>query len=104
MTPPTRATKLSQAGLGKPACQYSGAEFRQRAKGLAKRLGEPVERLAALCEALATTNASRQQKPKLPARTIEGRVWLMVPLRNRSQSIGRESTKKRKRGSPTCNV
>ena len=71
---PTRATKrearMSQAGLGKPACQYSGAEFRQRAKGLAKRLGEPVERLAALCEALATTNASRSQKPKLPARLL----------------------------------
>ena len=61
---------MSQAGLGKPACQYSGAEFRQRAKGLAKRLGEPVERLAALCEALATTNASRTQKPKLPARLL----------------------------------
>ena len=61
---------MSQAGLGKPACQYSGAEFRQRAKGLAKRLGEPVERLAALCEALATTNASRSQKPKLPARLL----------------------------------
>ena len=61
---------MSQAGLGKPACQYSGAEFRQRAKGLAKRLGEPVERLAALCEALATTNAGRSQKPKLPARLL----------------------------------
>ena len=61
---------MSQAGLGKPACQYSGAEFRQRAKGLAQRLGEPVERLAALCEALATTNASRSQKPKLPARLL----------------------------------
>ena len=61
---------MSQAGLGKPACQYSGAEFRQRAKGLAQRLGEPVERLAALCEALATTNASRAQKPKLPARLL----------------------------------
>ena len=61
---------MSQAGLGKPACQYSGAEFRQRAKGLAKRLGEPVERLAALCEALANTNASRSQKPKLPARLL----------------------------------
>ena len=77
---------MSQAGLGKPACQYSGAEFRQRAKGLAKRLGEPVERLAALCEALATTNAGRSQKPKLPARLLRdasadgGACWVtLVP-------------------------
>ena len=31
-------------GLGRPCVDYSSAEFRLRAKGLAGRLGEPVER------------------------------------------------------------
>ena len=61
---------MSQVGLGKPACPYGGAEFRGRAKDLAQRLGEPVEKLSALCESLATANAARTAKPKLAARLL----------------------------------
>ena len=65
-----RDQHMSQVGLGKPACPYGGAEFRGRAKDLAQRLGEPVEKLSALCEALSVANAARTTKPKLAARLL----------------------------------